>query len=230
MEVQAVVKEESNVVPFMTLNQKLLIIQTKLIAQKASKNSFGKYNYRNVEDILSEVKPLLAQNGVTMTMSDNLREINGEVYIEARVVLEDADNKDVESYDGYPRNIVTTAFAREPKTQGGMSPSQMTGTASSYARKYALGALFLISGEACPDFASEVQSKLDSLKTVQDKGKDKDKDKFKDSDDIIPKSVKKFGGYKLNSLSLEQLRELSEVCTTESWQIKIKKRIDWLTK
>ena len=124
-----------------------------------------------------------------MTMSDNLREINGEVYIEARVVLEDADNKDVESYDGYPRNIVTTAFAREPKTQGGMSPSQMTGTASSYARKYALGALFLISGEACPDFASEVQSKLDSLKTVQDKGKDKDKDKFKDSD-IIPKSVK----------------------------------------
>jgi hypothetical protein len=183
------------IVPFESLNKKLLNVQSKLVATKGSKNNFGKYNYRNVEDILSEVKPLLVQNGLTMTMSDTLSEVCGEVYVEARIVLEDADNRDVSPHDGYPNNIVSTAFAREPRDQKGMSPCQMTGTASSYARKYALGALFLISGEACPDFASEVSSILDqhikespdSIDTLQGKGKGKDKDKVKVKEIIIPK-------------------------------------------
>jgi hypothetical protein len=183
------------IVPFESLNKKLLNVQSKLVATKGSKNNFGKYNYRNVEDILSEVKPLLVQNGLTMTMSDTLSEVCGEVYVEARIVLEDADNRDVSPHDGYPNNIVSTAFAREPRDQKGMSPCQMTGTASSYARKYALGALFLISGEACPDFASEVsdildqhlKGSLDSIDTLQGKDKDKDKVKVKVKEIVIPK-------------------------------------------
>jgi hypothetical protein len=222
---EAVGVKPNQIVPFRSLNEKLLNVQTELVAQKGSKNSFGKYNYRNVEDILTEVKPLLAKNRITMTMCDSIKEVGGEVYIEARVVLEDADNRDVDSHDGYPINIVSSAFAREPKTQGGMSPSQMTGTASSYARKYALGALFLISGEACPDYASEVQGKLDSLQTLQGKGKDKVKDK----DKVIPKSVEKFGGRMLNSLSLDELKSLSKICTTDVWQKDIKVRIDFLS-
>ena len=224
---EAVGVKPNQIVPFRSLNEKLLNVQTELVAQKGSKNSFGKYNYRNVEDILTEVKPLLAKNRITMTMCDSIKEVGGEVYIEARVVLEDADNRDVDSHDGYPINIVSSAFAREPKTQGGMSPSQMTGTASSYARKYALGALFLISGEACPDYASEVQGKLDSLQTLQDKGKGKDK--VRDKDKVIPKSVEKFGGRMLNSLSLDELKSLSKICTTDVWQKDIKVRIDFLS-
>jgi len=187
MEKQESVKVNDNIVPFKSLNTKLLDIQSKLKGEKDSTNNYGKYKYRNVEGILSELKPLLVAEKLTMTISDSIKEANGEVYIEARVVLECAENRDVNSYDGYPNNIVATAFAREPKSQAGMSASQMTGTASSYARKYALGALFLLSGEACPDYASDLDQKNkeleDSLKTIQ--GKDKDKDKDKDIKTII---------------------------------------------
>jgi hypothetical protein len=180
------VKTEQIVV---TLNERLLKVQSQLVGEKGSHNNFGKYKYRNVEDILTEIKPLLLENDITMTMSDSIKEVGGEIYIEARVVLECAKNIDVDSHDGYPRNIVSQAYAREPKTQGGMSPSQMTGTASSYARKYALGALFLISGEACPDYATDMDREnkelSDSLDTLQDKDKGKGKDK--DKDIIVPK-------------------------------------------
>lgn len=183
MEKDKKVKDEQ---PIITLNERLLNVQTKLKGEKSSLNNFGKYKYRNVEDILTEVKPMLHENDITMTMSDNIKEVGGEIYIEARVVLECAKNIIIE---GYPKNIVSQAYAREPKTQGGMSPPQMTGTASSYARKYALGALFLISGEACPDYATDMDRSnkelSDSLNTLQGKDKDKGKDKVKDI--IVPK-------------------------------------------
>jgi len=186
MEKDKKVKDEQ---PIVTLNERLLKVQTKLKGEKSSLNNFGKYKYRNVEDILTEVKPMLFENDITMTMSDSIKEVGGEIYIEARVVLECSKNIDTECYDGYPKNIVSQAYAREPKTQGGMSPPQMTGTASSYARKYALGALFLISGEACPDYATDMDRNnkelSDSLNTLQGKDKDKGKDKVKDI--IVPK-------------------------------------------
>jgi len=161
------------------LNKRLQNVQNSLVGEKTSKNAFGKYNYRNVEDILSEVKPLLAANQLVLRMTDHLLEMGGEVYVQADVILSDANGELIDE-QGYPQEINSIAFAREPKSQGGMSPSQMTGSASSYARKYALGAMFLLSGEACPDYASEldnIQESVKSRSTPQDKDKDKDKDK-----------------------------------------------------
>ena len=79
------VKEEQ---PVVTLNERLLNVQSQLVGEKSSHNNFGKYKYRNVEDILTEVKPLLRENNIIMTMSDSIKEVGGEIYIEARVVLE----------------------------------------------------------------------------------------------------------------------------------------------
>ena len=223
--------EVNNVVPFRSINSKLLVVQMELKAEKGSLNDFGKYSYRNVEDILSEVKPLLAKNGLIMTMSDRLIPMGDDVYIESRIVIEDASGNDVSSMDGYPNNVVTTSFAREPKDQRGMSPCQMTGTASSYARKYALGAMFLISGEACPDFISDIENQSeDKDKKIKlspkspSKGKGKSKvlgkglikvikdlgvladiplDKIKGRKTIIP--CKQYSGKPISHLSDQQI-------------------------
>ena len=181
------VKPNDNIVPFETLESKLLKVQTELVAKKTEDNNHHRYKFRNVETILSEVKPLLKANGLSMIMTDNLIELSGEVYVEARVIIKDITAQDLEPTNGYPKEIVSRAFAREPKGQSGMSPSQQTGTAGSYARKYALGALFLISGEACPDYVDEIESNLDSFPTPQDKGKGKGKGKSLGKAIIIPK-------------------------------------------
>lgn len=181
----------NNVIPFNTLSQRVAQVQASLVGEKGSKNTFGKYNYRNAEDILTELKPLLMEHNLFMQMEDHLVEKGGNVYVEARVMVSDASEfAEMDDRDNIPI-LTSVAFAREPMSQSGMSPSQMTGTASSYARKYALGAMFLLSGEACPDFVSavcsEIDSKSDSPPTVQDKGKGKSKDKSKDKDIVIPK-------------------------------------------
>lgn len=120
-----------------SLSERLSVIQKELKAPKGQYNSFGKYNYRSCEDILEAVKPLL--DGISLVISDSLESIpmGGEeaprVYIKATVTL--SDGKDT---------ISNTALAREPDTKKGMDVSQITGTSSSYARKYALNGLFLI--------------------------------------------------------------------------------------
>ena len=108
-------------------------IQNELKAPKSRYNSFGKYKYRSCEDILEAVKPLLAKYDATLTIKDDMVEVGGRVYVmaTARFVAEGFDT-------------VVTAFARESDSKKGMDESQITGTASSYARKYALNGLFLI--------------------------------------------------------------------------------------
>ena len=113
--------------------QKLINIQKKLKAPKDNFNSFGKYKYRSCEDILEAVKPLLAEEGCTLTLSDDVVLIGDRFYIRATACF--SDGTDVQ---------MATAFAREDETKKGMDGSQITGTASSYARKYALNGLFLI--------------------------------------------------------------------------------------
>ena len=113
--------------------QKLINIQKRLKAPKGNFNSFGKYKYRSCEDILEAVKPLLAEEGCTLTLSDEVVLIGDRFYIKATACL----------FDGTDVQIVT-ALAREEDTKKGMDGSQITGTASSYARKYALNGLFLI--------------------------------------------------------------------------------------
>ena len=117
--------------------EKLLAVQAELKAPKGQYNSFGKYKYRSCEDILEAVKPLLKKHGASITISDELVQIGNRIYVKATATFWNADGT-----GGV--NIENTAFAREPDTKKGMDDSQVTGTASSYARKYALNGLLLI--------------------------------------------------------------------------------------
>lgn len=112
----------------------LLVIQQTLNAPKGQYNSFGKYRYRSCEDILAAVKPLLKETGCTLTLSDDIVMCGDRIYVKAIATLA----------TGSGRQYTTTAFAREDKDKKGMDGSQITGAASSYARKYALNGLFAI--------------------------------------------------------------------------------------
>jgi len=115
----------------MELIKKLNKIQQELKAPKNQYNNFGKYTYRSCEDILEAVKPLL--EGIVLTINDELVNIGNRYYVKATAKFDDGQNC-----------IENTAYAREPESKKGMDESQITGTASSYARKYALNGLFLI--------------------------------------------------------------------------------------
>jgi len=104
---------------------KLAEIQQNLKAGKNQKNDFGGYKYRSCEDILEAVKPLLGE--CTITIADNMKELAGRVYVEATASFTDGLN-----------TISVKAFAREALSKKGMDEAQITGSASSYARKYAL--------------------------------------------------------------------------------------------
>ena len=119
----------------MNVREKLAAVQASLKAPKGQYNSFGKYPYRSCEDILEAVKPLLKEHGLALILSDDIVECGGRIYIKATACVKDVETLELE---------YTTAFAREPEIKKGMDDSQITGTASSYARKYALNGLFCI--------------------------------------------------------------------------------------
>ena len=119
----------------MNIYEKLLNTQTELKAPKGQYNSFGKYKYRSCEDILEAVKPICAKNKATLILSDSLENIGDRYYIKATATLIDVESGE---------NLENTAYAREESEKKGMDGSQITGTASSYARKYALNGLFNI--------------------------------------------------------------------------------------
>ena len=115
------------------LTQKLLNVQRDLKAPKGQYNSFGKYKYRSAEDILEAVKPINVRNGILLTITDEPILIGEWHYIKASATVTDGVD-----------NLTVTAYARESETKKGQDLSQITGTASSYARKYALNGLYLI--------------------------------------------------------------------------------------
>lgn len=115
------------------LIKKLLNVQKELKAPKDRNNSFGKYKYRSAEDILEAAKPLLFEQGLLLTLSDEIVMVGGRVYVKATARITDGQ-----------ASHETTAYARESADKKGMDDSQMTGCASSYARKYALNGLFCI--------------------------------------------------------------------------------------
>lgn len=117
----------------MNIYEKLLSVQTALKAPKSQYNAFGKYNYRNCEDILEAVKPLCKEAKALVFLSDELVLIGERYYVQAR-----ASFIDVESGE----KLCSVAYAREEETKKGMDGSQVTGASSSYARKYALNGLF----------------------------------------------------------------------------------------
>lgn len=113
--------------------KELLAIQSGLKAHKGQRNNFGKYNYRSCEDILEAVKPLLKENNSILKLTDDIVQVGDRIYVKATAIIK---------YEGGQESV--SAFAREPLSQKGMSDCQITGSASSYARKYALNGLFAI--------------------------------------------------------------------------------------
>ncbi|MDD3746969.1 MAG: ERF family protein [Anaerostipes sp.] len=119
----------------MEIQEKLLVIQTKLNAPKNQYNKFGNYNYRNCEDILEALKPLLEEVKASVVITDEISQVGERFYIKATVNFIDIETD---------KTIAAQAFAREAVSKKGMDESQITGATSSYARKYALNGLFLI--------------------------------------------------------------------------------------
>lgn len=154
----------------MSVQQKLSTIQTQLKAPKNEFNRFGKYNYRTCESILEAVKPLLKETGTLITLSDEPVNIGDRYYIKATATITDTEK---------PESISTSAYAREALDKKGMDQAQVTGAASSYARKYALCGLLAIDGDADPDQlagtqttkAPEKASKKDVDKLIEQAGK-----------------------------------------------------------
>lgn len=140
---------------------KLVTIQKNLKVPKNQKNEFGGYNYRSCEDILEAVKPLLSEMDLSLSISDEIVLIGTRYYIKATVTLKD-DN-----------NIIgeTSAYAREAETVKGQQDAQITGSASSYARKYALNGLFAIDDTKDADSQNNGQGAQEPPKKPAQKAK-----------------------------------------------------------
>ncbi|WP_129598577.1 ERF family protein [Anaerophilus nitritogenes] len=120
----------------MNIQEKLMHTQLRLKAPKSQFNKFGNYNYRSCEDILEALKPILTEVKAIVTLKDKIIQIGNRFYVEATATI--TDTEDTSS------NISVTAYAREEESKKGMDASQITGSVSSYARKYALNGLFCI--------------------------------------------------------------------------------------
>lgn len=119
----------------MTIFEKVRNVQVELKAPKNLYNSFGKYNYRNAESILEALKPLESKWGITTIIDDDLIVIGGRFYVKATVTVYDSETGE---------KVTASAYAREDESKKGMDGSQVTGSSSSYARKYALNGMFLL--------------------------------------------------------------------------------------
>ena len=139
--------------------EKLLNIQNELKAPKSQFNAFGKYKYRNAEDILESVKPLCFKYKATLTLSDEIVLIGERHYVKATATLTDIEKPELK--------IWTTAYAREEESKKGMDGSQVTGASSSYARKYALNGLFNIDDTKDSD-STNTHGKDDKETTTQE--------------------------------------------------------------
>ena len=146
----------------MNLDSKLRHIQHTLKCNKSQYNSFGKYNYRSCEDILESVKLLLEVTKTILVLSDEIVLIGDRFYVKATATLRDCESEE---------SISTSAYAREELDKKGMDGSQVTGTSSSYARKYALNGLF------CIDDTKDADT--DAFKHIQDKAGKKSESKPK---------------------------------------------------
>ena len=162
---------------------KLTDIQRRLKAPKSNFNSFGKYNYRSCEDILEAVKPLLED--CTLFLSDEVVEIGGRIYVKATATFSDGKTE-----------TKVSAFAREADSKKGMDESQVTGTASSYARKYALNGLFLIDDTKDAD--------TDEYVKTSQKAEKKEKPKSEPVPNPTPNTITPLQKVKLQNLMTEE--------------------------
>ena len=141
---------------------KLAMIQQELIAPKNQYNGYGKYNYRSCEDILEGLKPCLKKVGCALTITDELVIVGERYYVKATATLHDNETD---------KKISNVAYAREEETVKGMSSSQITGSASSYARKYALNGLFCIDDVKDADTRDNRQKEAKAQKQAENEQK-----------------------------------------------------------
>ena len=189
----------------MNVYEKLMTVQTKLRAPKGQYNSFGKYSYRSCEDILEALKPLLGEVGAIVNVTDEIKLIGDRYYVEATASFIDTETGE---------RMIAKASAREAETKKGMDDSQVTGSVSSYARKYALNGLFAIDDNKDADSTNthgkEIKPNMTptgiteaQLKRLLAIG-----NKAGFSKDTIIKTVKKSYGCELKDMTKEQYNEV----------------------
>lgn len=188
--------------------QKLGMIQQELNVPKSRWNKFGEFYYRSCEDILQAIKPLLAKYQLTLTLEDEVELVGNFVYIEAKAVLTDLDSD---------KFITNKAYARESDVKKGMDASQLTGTASSYARKYALNGLLLLDDVKDADtdeFGKQTQSENPTgakgtiLVLATDKQKEMIKTLFKDDVAELTNILAKKDKRHINELTIHEASEI----------------------
>tara|TARA_A100001515_G_scaffold100690_1_gene81494 strand:- start:472 stop:1062 length:591 start_codon:yes stop_codon:yes gene_type:complete len=142
------------------LNQKLAIVQTKLKTKKTSYNSFGKYYFRKAEDILEAVKPFLLEQGVSVTITEDIIATDPVPMLQSTAIISDGEN-----------SIKTTAIVGVDLNQKGMQTAQQFGAASSYGKKYALGNLFLIDDTQDSDATNDHGKKSNVVNKIKQAAK-----------------------------------------------------------
>lgn len=204
----------------MNIIKKLMNIQNELKAPKNQFNKFGDYKYRNCEDILEAVKPLLFKNGLILNISDEIVAIGDRFYVQAIAKVIDEENNFIES----------KAYAREPSEKPKMDNSQVTGSASSYARKYALNGLFCIDDSKDADFYDNTKNNNDNTKkenkVYNKNSNDKNNNDNTKNDKITGKEEAQIQYYiNLHKIELQTIldtygvKELSQLSIVEANQI-----------
>ena len=185
----------------MNVYEKLIAIQSELKAPKSQYNNFGKYAYRNCEDILEALKPLLKEHKSTIYIADEIVTVLERFYIKATVTFIDAETGE---------KITNTAYAREEESKKGMDGSQVTGASSSYARKYALNGMFAIDDTKDSDFTNTtVKGDNSGLSEAQIKRLLAIASKVNISaDDVKVVVAKKFGVQDLRKMNKQQYDEI----------------------
>ncbi|SCI82172.1 ERF superfamily [uncultured Clostridium sp.] len=142
----------------MNVYEKLMQVQCKLKAPKNQFNSFGKYHYRSCEDILEGLKPMLLDVKATVILTDQIKQIGDRYYLEATATFIDIESGE---------KVSVNSLAREDETKKGMDLAQVTGSVSSYARKYALNGLFCIDDNKDSDYVNTNQSSKSDENKIQ---------------------------------------------------------------
>lgn len=182
----------------MNIYGKLAAIQQELKAPKDKKNTYGGYNYRSAEGILEALKPVLARHEATVVLTDELVQVGDRYYVKATAALWSTTDTDV---------VTANGWAREAEVKKGMDDSQITGTASSYARKYALNALLLIDDTKDAD-TDEYQKETEERKKAEKITADQKKTILALADLARVDLGKALGGEDMNKLSASRADQL----------------------
>ena len=192
----------------MNVYEKLMTVQTKLRAPKGQYNQFGHYSYRSCEDILEALKPLLAEVGAIVNVSDEVKLIGNRFYVEATAMFLDCETGD---------SIIARASAREDETKKGMDLAQVTGSVSSYARKYALNGLFAIDdnkdSDATNTYSKDIKPNMTpvgGLSEAQIKRLFAIGNKAGFKKDVVEATVKKMFGCETKDMTKDQYNTVCE--------------------